>query len=303
MEDELWNALYQLVRQEANRSRHPHTQFSDATIVLVFFWAVLHDRPISWACRMQHWPAKQRWRSLPSPATMSRRMRTFSVRNLLADLFAGLGQARSSCVRSVDAKPLPVGGFSKDSDAKWGQAVDAKAKGYKLFSVWSPRARVPTQWRLGPMNYAEPSAAADMIPFLEGGGYLLGDSMYDTNPLHQLCTTAGFQLLAPRKKPGTGLGHQHHVPGRLRSIELLEIRPLMPLSMGTPEGDGCRTFGVKLYGCRADIERQFGQMGNFGGGLAPLPNWVRRPHRVAAWVAAKLILNGLRIRRNQGLAA
>ncbi len=31
-------------------------------------------------------------------------------------------------------------------------------------------------------------------------------------------------------------------------------------------------------------------MGNFGGGLGPLPNWVRTPHRVAAWVQGKILV-------------
>ena len=300
MEDELWGALYPLLLRESNlRFRCKHVQFSDAAILAVFFWAVLHDRPISWACRLQNWPPQMRWRSLPSPAAMSRRMRTLSVRGLMEALMSALREtASSSLVHCVDAKPLPVGGFSKDTDAKWGQAVDSKAKGYKLFSIWSDRSPVPDQWQLGPMNGCEPLVAATMVRRLDGGGYLLGDAMYDTNPLHQRCAEQGLQLLAPRKKPGTQLGHQAHVPSRLRSIELLEIRPTMK-----GLGHDCQTFGPSLYACRTAIERQYGQMGNFGGGLSPLPNWVRRPHRVAVWLAAKLILNGLRILRNQGLAA
>jgi hypothetical protein len=229
-------------------------------------------------------------------------MRTVSVLNLLESLLLRLSEvAPQTLLQIVDAKPLPVGGFSKDIDAKWGHAVDAKAKGYKLFSVWSSRSSVPRQWRLGPMNWPEPFAAAAMIPALPTGGYLLGDSLYDTNPLHSLCESHGFQLLSPRKRPGTQLGHQAHAPSRCRSIELLEIRPVMPLAPGASGTDACQNFGPSLYASRTQIERQYGQMGNFGGGLSPLPNWVRRPHRVAAWVAAKLVINGLRICRNQGV--
>jgi hypothetical protein len=147
------------------------------------------------------------------------------------------------------------------------------------------------------MNCSESTAAAAMIPALGTEGYLLGDSLYDSNPLHELCAGCGLQLLAPRKRPGTQLGHQEHDPSRLRAIDLLETRPAM-----TGPANDCRNFGPSLYACRTGIERHFGQMGNFGGGLSPLPNWVRRPRRVAAWVAAKLILNGLRICQNQGLA-
>ena len=41
---------------------------------------------------------------------------------------------------------------------------------------------------------------------------------------------------------------------------------------------------------RGGVERAFGQVGNFGGGLSPLPNWVRRPRRVALWVAGKFMI-------------
>jgi hypothetical protein len=300
MEDELWQLLYPLiVREDKRRSRKKKVVFTDAWILMVFFWAVLHDRPISWACRAKSWPEEERWRSLPSPSAMSRRMRTVSLLNLLMQLLLALGEVQApSLVRIVDAKPLPVGGFSKDADARWGQAVDAKARGYKLFTIWSRQSPVPEQWRLGAMNWPETAVAATLIPALQSGGYLLGDSLYDTNPLHELCSRHELQLLAPRKMPGTQLGHQAHQPARLRAIELLETRPAMPAK--APVGNS-RDFGPSLYAGRSAIERQYGQMGNFGGGFAPLPNWVRRPHRVAVWTAAKLVLNGLRICRNQGL--
>lgn len=298
MEDELWRLLYPLViEQDKRRVRKKKVVYSDAWILLVFFWAVLHDRPICWACRAKSWPADQRWRTLPSASTMSHRMRTVSLLNLLTQLLLALGETReTSLLRIVDAKPLPVGGFSKDADARWGQAVDAKAKGYKMFTIWGRGNPVPEQWRLGSMNWPEPKVAADMIVALSSGGYLLGDSLYDTNPLHELCSRNQLQLVAPRKKPGTQLGHQAHEPARIRAIELLETKPHMPGSV-----DESRNFGTSLYAGRTAIEREFGQMGNFGGGFAPLPNWVRRPHRVAAWTAAKLVLNGLRICRNKGL--
>ncbi|MCY2930121.1 MAG: hypothetical protein NTV86_11635 [Planctomycetota bacterium] len=42
---------------------------------------------------------------------------------------------------------------------------------------------------------------------------------------------------------------------------------------------------------RTGIERSYGNLTSFAGGLGPLPAWVRRPHRVATWVAAKLSLD------------
>src|SRR5262249_29737833 len=37
-----------------------------------------------------------------------------------------------------------------------------------------------------------------------------------------------------------------------------------------------------------------------GGGVAPLPSWVRKAHRVHCWLAARLIINGAAIRPLRG---
>ncbi|MDZ4683462.1 MAG: hypothetical protein SH850_00140 [Planctomycetaceae bacterium] len=46
---------------------------------------------------------------------------------------------------------------------------------------------------------------------------------------------------------------------------------------------------------RCRIELAWGQATSFGGGLVPLPAWVRRHHRVRTWVWAKLLINAVRI--------
>lgn len=305
MEGELWETVYRLIREEA--SRRPRTKrvvYSDAWVLAVFFWAAANDRPVAWACRPENWPEHQRWRGLPCGGTMSQRLRTLPVLQLLAavlDRLAALADGGGdprvlSLLRVVDGKPLPVGGHSKDRDADWGKgAGGAWENGYKLFGVW-PAARgvVPEAWALGPMGLPEPNVAREeLVPRLEArgrGGYLEGDKLYDSNPLHGRCAAAGLQLLAPRKRPGTGLGHHAggHSPSRLRAIALLEDPLHAP-------------FGRGLYALRADVERKLGNLCAFGGGLAPLPAWVRRPRRVARWVAAKLVINGVRQCRLQGL--
>ena len=300
MEDELWDALYPLVQEEHScRPRRKRVRFNDAVILLVGLWAVLHDRPISWACRQQNWPAgSPPWAALPSPATMSRRLRTLSVQLLLERvfyrLFAATVAAQTLCLcRRVDSKPLPVGGFTKDRDARRrGYATGHLARGYKLFACWCRDAAVPQVLLLGPMCLSDPAGTAEVVNRLQalqgGGGYLLADVTNDSNPLHDYAGTRGFQLVAPRKSPGTGLGHCEHSPWRLRAIELLE-------------GFSAPSFGLPLYALRGRIERDFGHAGSFGGGLQPLPNFVRRPRRVAFWVTGKFILNGVRICQNHGV--
>lgn len=278
MEGELWKQLYQLVMTVAKDwPQRKHVQYTDAWILLVYLWAVLHDRPQGWACQERHWsPAALAHRPLPSPATLSTRLRQLSLRLLLEPV---MRQARDrlpvTLLKCLDAKPLPVGPWSKDRDARWGQAAQAKARGYKLFAIYDGPAM--ESWRIGSMNEPEPVVARRLVPeaAASGPGYLLGDSVYDSNRLHAEASRHGLQLVAPRKKPGTGLGHGKHEPGRLRSIDLLE---------------GPGPFGRALYARRVSIEQRFGQAGNLGCGLSPLPNWVRRPHRVALWVACKLLI-------------
>ena len=55
------------------------------------------------------------------------------------------------------------------------------------------------------MNEAESVVAKQLIQQLRLQGYLLGDSAYDSNQRHALCAGGGLRLLAPRKRPGTGL--------------------------------------------------------------------------------------------------
>jgi hypothetical protein len=314
MEDELWNALYPLILEEhSRRPRRKRVRFNDAIILLVAVWAILHDRPISWACRTQNWPGgASPWAALPSPATMSRRLRTLSVQLLLEQVFYRLLHAthllEGLCLcRRIDSKPLPVGGFTKDRDARRrGYATGGLARGYKLFAGWLCAGGnigvvpVPEALMLGPMCESDPAGTRELIdrvlaahPGGPSGGYLLADVTNDSNPLHAYATARGFQLVAPRKQPGTGLGHGgDHEPGRLHAIELLE----------GPDPSGL-SFGRSLYALREPIERDFGNAGSFGGGLQPLPNFVRRPRRVALWVIVKFLINGIRICRKYGVTA
>jgi hypothetical protein len=284
MEGELWKALYQMVKTLDTKRKPRRGKYTDAVVVLTFVWSVLHDRPRKWACDANNWPMQLRHRALPSASTLTRRLRTESVQRMLSDLDAMVcATSNVALLLSLDAKPLPVGGWSKDPDARWGQAVRTKAKGYKLYAVCNSRGEIAA-WTLHAMNVPEPEAARELIPQLNGEGYLLGDALYDSNELYDLAAARGRQLVAPRKKPGRGLGHRRHSPARLRSIRLLE--------------SGSR-FGCRLHAQRNRIEGTFGTMGNIGCGLAPLPNWVRRLPRVRLWVQTKLIIHHTRLRLKQ----
>ena len=303
MEAELWFWLYRTVFEEHNRKvasggkKHSGVQFSDALILLVFFWSVLHDRPRCWACRQENWPMPWRWLTLPSPSALSRRMRSVSVLLLLEQLLARLAHLQAGgllqLLHVLDGKPWVVGPCTKDRDAKRGRAHDVMANGYRFLASWGAggRAVLPEAWTLAPLNHDEANLAqADLVGRIPGTGYCLADAMFDQNQLHEQLGRRGFQLLCPRKRPGTGLGHCWHSPYRLRSIALLE-------------DSASNDFGRRLYALRSQIERDFGHLVSFGGGLSCLPAWVRTPHRVAVFVAAKLVINALRLCQIKGLAA
>lgn len=285
MERERWETVYRML------ARWDHWgyrgRFSSAVIVAVYFWSVLHDRPVCWACHAKHWPPDIRLRErLPSQATMSRRLRQLEVKILLTAVAEQLrSQDDNSSVKVIDAKPLPVGGYSRDPDAHWGYAVRGFLKGYKLCVIWGT-GPLPLCWCVGPMNLSESRVAERLVAQLVGEGYLLGDKAYDVNRLYEATQAVNHQLLTDRRRPRAGLGHRPHSPARLRAIALLQTRQ-----------------GRRLYQDRTSIERQFGGMTSFGGGLAPLPNWVRRQHRVELWVQAKMIINALRINNLHPLTA
>ncbi len=153
------------------------------------------------------------------------------------------------------------------------------------------------------MDEPEPTAARQRpVPPLAAagaGGYLLGDALFDSKG-------AARGLLAARDPAGGAAEEAGHggwatattAPrGCGRSTCWNRRRP------ATCPPPAARPFARELYAMRSDIERRLGNLCCFGGGLAPLPAWVRTPHRDARWVAAKLVINGRRQCRLQGLTA
>lgn len=262
--------------------RRGRNLFSDAVIVLVYFWSVINDRPVSWSCRFSSWGAGLRPRLLPSQSRMSRRLKTAPVRCLIDVLEERvLREGRPAPLASaVDGKPLPVGSYSHDRQARWGRGAGVWARGYKLHLLLALTGTI-LQWRLTPMNGNEREMARRMIKHARCAGYILGDKEFDTGYVYEEADRHGGQFVAPRQRGAEkGLGHRRQVPARLRSKELMES----PVS----------NFGRELHRLRGAIERKFGYLTSTGGLLTHLPSWARTHRRVRAWVQAKLILAGIR---------
>ena len=287
MERERWADLSQAISQvdltwkESARYTHPTSR-----IVRVHLWSVLHDRPTSWACEKENWSKPACPQTLPDQSTMSRRMKSKLFHQFMDAVAAKLGGMPSQALlRRIDGKALPVAGHTTDTDAGYGKGQRLMAKGYKLHALWSENP-MPDDWAVTPLNVCEKKMARRFITRLQTeGGYLLADANYDDSDTHDRAGAKQIQLLAPRAKPGTGLGHRYQSKHRKRAIQLLE---------GPAQGS---EFGRTLYQQRRQIERDFGNLTSFGGGLGPLPAWVRRPWRVRRWVYGKLLINACRIRR------
>jgi len=293
MEYQLWKAIVAVLVALDMPGAPAAFDFSDQEIVRVYYWSVVCDRPTSWACQKRHWPVFLRKRSLPSPATMSRRLRSAAVVALLRALERHVVAPKEpGLFWIVDGKPLVIGGCSKDRQAGYGRAAGGMAKGYKVHALVGSDGSVAT-WRLAPMNKDERVMAERLVKAApaEVMGYLLADGNFDSNPLHRVCMERGnLQLLTPRRYgPGKGHGHRKQTAGRLRSIAILES----PFP----------AFGTQLRKDRSAIERQFGNWCNWGGGLTCLPAWVRTHRRVYRWVQAKLVLARLKQAENSRACA
>jgi hypothetical protein len=277
MEREVWSRIVVLVMNTPCDEQSNRFTFGLRDIVLIFLWSVLHDRPISWACRKENWPNDIRPSSLPWPSTMTRRLRTTAFQDFTERLHRRLrGRFRRGWIHVVDGKPLPIGGNSTDPEAGYGRGAGGKAKGYKLHVISGKHGQIRS-WAVHAIHVNEHKVAAKLVPMSDIQGYLLGDRNYDANHLYETCRSNEIQLVAPRRYgPGRGVGHHRHSPARLRAIDLLE--------------HSTTGFGPQLIQERKQIERIFGNLSSASYGITALPPWVRRLHRVRQWISAKLVI-------------
>jgi len=280
-----WTRVYKLVGEVAAVMPRGSRRIPDAVVVLTYLYAAYCSRPVSWAVVRAHWPLwSLRWVAvLPSGTTVSRRMRTGSVRAFVLQL---LRQAQQSLpddrLLIIDGTRLLVGRHSKDRHARTLGRRAGFRRGYLLHQLIHASGKV-VDFRVTPITVAEPTMAVRMVLALpqDPAWYLLGDANYDTTPLHRACASRGVQMLAPRKCPGTTVKARH--PSRRRSI------------LATERPEGLNGFFDHLLTQRWRIERFFGNLDSYAQGLGELPSWVRGIRRVINWVTAKLVLNALRI--------
>ena len=134
MERQLWKSILEVLRSVDKPRYNTRDTFSPQAIVKVWMWAVIHDRPVSWACRAENWPPYERKVQLPSNSTMSRRLRSQAIRYLLKQIEQRVLRTTdsNSLVWMIDGKPLVISGCSKDRQAGYGRAASSKARGSSL---------------------------------------------------------------------------------------------------------------------------------------------------------------------------
>jgi hypothetical protein len=289
MEHQLWHSILAVLATLNPPVTPARFEYTDEDIVKVHYWSVLHEKPIAWACQMRNWPIWRRRRAcgkLPSEPTVSRRLQTLSVRQLLERLERRvIAPTQPGLYWIIDGKPLVIGNCSKDRQAGYGRAASGMAKGYKMHAIVDPHDGIAA-WRLAPMNKDERVMAERLVRATSIQGYLVADSNYDSNKLHQRCDELSQERnplhMIARRRYGTehGTGHRKQAAGRLHSMRLTE--------------NPYPAFADQLLHDRGQIERTFGKLTNWSNGLIGLPPWVRTHRRVHRWVQAKLVLTALK---------
>jgi IS5 family transposase len=279
MDDELLGWLYHRLLHDPSLNSTYDCTYGDGLIAFIYFFAVLNQASPRWACNRRHWPLWCRRLKLPSYSQLNKRLKTPSVQNAIRQLGIELRQQWPVGLdKAADGKPLIVGGFSHDPDARWGKVPDGWAKGYKLH-VLADSSGAIEDFERTPLNAGEATVLRQILqrqkPGRLSGATLRADANYDSNPTYRTAAQAGARLVAPRRKPGTGLGHHPQHPDRRAAIAELEH-----------SCDGLPAH--KRH--RNRIEQTLAHLTNLPFGLWALPNFVRRLPRVRLWVTAKIVL-------------
>lgn len=277
MDRPTWTVLAQASRLAARQLPRPNRKhiYSDLLVVRMWLWAVAHDRPLSWACRRSSYGTLFRPRELPSISRFTRRLRTFRfarLRVLLHRTLVALG--RGQMLSFIDGKALAVGECTTDPDARNGVVTTGRfRRGYKLHAR-ANKSGFLEQYRVTALNTGEALVARKLVDGVPRGGVVLGDANYDSRHLFATVERRGAWFFAPLKGQATAASTLRRMPeSRRQAVVLWREEP------------GLARDAMRA---RSTVERVFAHLCGFGGGLGPLPAWVRRLHRVKLWIDAKI---------------
>lgn len=285
MSSHVWRIVYRtIVRMNRRIPNHRRKcQYSDTLMVAMYAWSVAHDRPRCWAAQRENYNGLFRPRKLPSRSQFERRLASPRCQALLQRVHGELAKSTdASMLHFMDGRALPVGPYSQDREARKGFVSGRFAQGYKLHALTKNDGKVAA-FRVKPLNVSEKKVADELIAEAKPSGLLLADGNYDAGRLYDLAWSHGALLFTPLPA-GVGGGHRPQSPARLTAAKWW------------------LQGGAEVYRLRNTIERQFSQQSCFGGGLGPLPAWVRGLYRVTQWVEMKLTIYHARLTLRKGAA-
>jgi hypothetical protein len=287
MPDEPLRVLYHQLLADPSLNRTRDCTFSDAVVLLIHFFAVMTHHSPHWAIDQRNWPLWCRRLDFPSYSQLMKRLKRPAIIAAIQRIdLAQRQQLPSTAERVVDGKPLVVGGYSKDPDVKHGKVPGGWAWGYRLHAMFDSAGQIHA-FDVTAMDKGEPTVLRKLIDELKPdltGITIRGDSAYDSNAFYGSIERCGGRLIAPRKKPGTQLGHHPQHRHRLAAIAELENDP---------------ERSVQHKHLRRRAEQRLAHLTNLPEGLWALPNHVRRLHRVKLWVQSKILLYHLHLLRTQ----
>lgn len=284
MNKDVWMILRNAIRS-ADRSIPQlgrRRLYSDRLIVKMYFLSVAHDRTRCWACQRSNLSPLIRCRQPPSVSQFCKRLKTARVIAMIERVNQRLAASQEPvALVFIDGKALPISESSKDPDARTGRGNGRFSRGFKLHALCDSSNRIRA-FRVTPMNEGEPTVAREhLVQHVPPGALVLADGNYDGRKLYTAIGERGATLLTPQKR-------NHRTEAAFHNTSS-ERRAAMERWRDEPEQTRA------LYAKRGQIERIFSALTCFGGGLAPLPSWVRRIDRVTRWVTAKIAIYHARL--------
>lgn len=262
----------------------PRIRFSDYLILRLYFWAVRHERPMTWALDPAHYTRFFRPRKWPSISQLNRRIASDRFQLLLQKVHESLSRVGESITTTlyIDGKPLNVSAVSGDRDAR----ANNVGRGYKLHAIVSNDLRIPV-FSVMPLNKHEMPIARVMLDYLPllPGTIVMADGNYDAHVFHKDIHARGGWLIT---KPRRGGARRRERGNRGHEVTRRQMgfarRKLIDLWEQHPQ------LMRRVYRERTRIERVFGHLTCTPGLLGPLPAFVRGLTRVRRWVGAKICL-------------
>lgn len=279
MEQSQWSFVCQAIRQSARCfGRLKRARYSDVLIARLYFWAVLHDRPMTWAVQRHHYNRSFHPRKIPSISQLNRRIASERFQCLLQKVHQQLA-GDSRCKGLIfDGQALCVGGVSQDRDARVGHIPGGMGRGYKLHAMVTSDGNIPV-FSVMPLNTHEMPVARQMLAVFAQdlhGTLVMADGNYDAHVLHkQVARRGGFLITRLRGRAKHPVTRRQMGRSRRLLIDLWER---------------CPKLMKQVYRHRQQIERRFGNLACTPGLLSSLPKFVRGLPRVRRFVGAKICL-------------